>query len=51
MTMTINKSIALLPKPRQSVFHTSRTAFRGIDPVLMWIVSDWSAVVLERIDS
>jgi len=26
-------------------------AFRGIDPVPMWIVPDWFAVLLERMDS
>ena len=38
MIMIINKLIALLPNPRQEVFHTRRMAFRGIDPVPMWIV-------------
>jgi hypothetical protein len=32
MIMIINK-LALLPNPRQEVFHTRRMAFRGIDPV------------------
>ena len=47
----INKMIALLPNPRQEVFHTRRMACRGIDPVPMWIVPDWFAVLLVRIDS
>ena len=51
MIMIINKLIALLPNPRQEVFHTQGMAFRGIGPVPMWIVPDWFAVVLERIDS
>jgi hypothetical protein len=51
MTMIINKLIALLPNPQQEVFYTRRMAFGGIDPVPMWIVPDWFAVVLERIDS
>jgi hypothetical protein len=51
MIMIINKLIALLPNPRQEVFHTRPMAFRGIDPVPMWIVPDWFAVLLERIDS
>jgi hypothetical protein len=41
MIMIINKLIALLPNPRQEVFHTWRMACRGIDPVPMWIVPDW----------
>jgi hypothetical protein len=51
MIMIINKLIALLPNPRREVFRTRRMAFRGIDPVPMWIVPDWFAVLLERIDS
>ena len=52
MTMIIcNKLIALLPNPRQEVFHTRRMAFRGIDPVPMWIVPDWFAVLLERVET
>ena len=51
MIMIINKLIALLPNPRQEVFHTGRMAFRGIDPILMWIVPDWFALMLERADS
>ena len=51
MIMIINKLIALLPNPRQEVFHTQGMAFRGIGPVPMWIVPDRFAVVLERIDS
>jgi hypothetical protein len=51
MIMIINILIALLPNPRQEVFHTRRMAFRGIDPVPMRIVPDWFAVLLERIDS
>ena len=51
MIMFINKLITLLPNPRQEVFHTRRMAFRGIDPVPMWIVPDWFAVLLERMDS
>ena len=50
MIMIINKLIAQLPNLRQEVFHTRRMAFRGIDPVPMWIVLDWFAVLLERID-
>jgi hypothetical protein len=50
MTMIINKLIALLPNPRQEVFQTRRMVFRGIDPVPMWIVPYWFAVLLERID-
>jgi hypothetical protein len=46
MIMIINKLIALLPNPRQGVFHTWRMAFRGIEPVPMWIVPDWFAVLL-----
>jgi len=49
--MIINKLIALRPDPRQKVFHTQRMTFRGIDPVPMWIVPDWFAVLLERTDS
>ena len=45
MIMLINKLIALLPNPRQEVFHTRRMAFRGLDPVPMWIVPDWLAVL------
>ena len=40
MIMIINKLIALLPNPRQEVFHTQGMAFRGIGPVPMWIVPD-----------
>ena len=46
MIMIINKLIALLPNPRQEVFHT-----RQMEPVPMWIVPDWFAVLLERVDS
>jgi hypothetical protein len=51
MTMIINKLIALMPNPRQEVFHTQGIAFRGIDPVPMWVVPGWLAVLLARIDS
>jgi len=50
MIMIINKLIALLPNLRQEVFHTRRMALRGIDPVPMWIVPYWFAVLLERLD-
>ena len=50
MIMIINKLIALLTNPRREVFRTRRMAFRWIDPVPMWIVPYWFAVLLERID-
>ena len=46
MITIINKLIALLPNPRREVFQTRRMVFRGIDPVPMWIVPDWFAVLL-----
>ena len=51
MITIINKLIAQLPNPRREVFQTRRMVFRGIDPVPMWIVPYWFAVLLERIDS
>jgi hypothetical protein len=51
MITIINKLISLLPNPRREVFQTRRMVFRGIDPVPMWIVPYWFAVLLERIDS
>jgi hypothetical protein len=51
MTMTINRLIALLPNQRQEVFHTRWMASRGIDPVPMWIIPDWFAILLVRMDS
>ena len=51
MIMIINKLIALLPNPRQQVFQTRRMVFRGIDPVPMWVVPGWLAILLARIDS
>lgn len=51
MIMIINKLIALLPNQRQEVFQSRRMVFRGIDPVPMWVVPGWLAVLLARIDS
>ena len=50
MIMIINKLIALLPNPRLQVFQRCMV-FRGIDPVPMWVVPGWLAILLARIDS